>query len=154
MIEEIWKPVPGFEATHEASNLGRVRSIDRIKEYKQHNVHGDIVDVRRKFKGQILKTYKTGPRKERMGIDLADGEGIEGVVHKRGRYSLARLVWETFMGSIKEDHWVHHKNRNWADCELSNLIALPVSEVLDKRDRTNLGHYERNKKTEVYNKNI
>ena len=26
---EIWKPVPGFEATHEASNMGRVRSLPR-----------------------------------------------------------------------------------------------------------------------------
>lgn len=143
MIEEIWKPVPGFETTHEASNLGRARSIDRVKEYKQRNSLGNIIDVRREFKGQILKTYKTGPRKERIGIDLADGGGIEGVVHKRGRYSLARLVWETFMGPINEGHWIHHKNRNWADCSLENLVSLPIQEVLEKRDTTNFGRYDR-----------
>lgn len=26
---EVWKPVPGFESTHEASSLGRVRSLPR-----------------------------------------------------------------------------------------------------------------------------
>ena len=28
-MEEIWRPVKGFEGYYEVSNLGRVRSIDR-----------------------------------------------------------------------------------------------------------------------------
>lgn len=28
--KEIWKPIVGFEGFYEVSNLGRVRSIDRI----------------------------------------------------------------------------------------------------------------------------
>ena len=42
-MEEIWKDIPGYEGLYEASNLGRVRSIDRIIEghvegilYKRH----------------------------------------------------------------------------------------------------------------------
>ena len=29
-MEEIWKPVVGYEDLYEVSNLGKVRSIDRI----------------------------------------------------------------------------------------------------------------------------
>jgi hypothetical protein len=29
-MSEIWKPVPGYEGAYEVSNLGRVRSLDRI----------------------------------------------------------------------------------------------------------------------------
>ena len=30
-MEEIWKPIPGYEALYEASNFGRVRSLFRYK---------------------------------------------------------------------------------------------------------------------------
>ena len=30
-MEEIWKPIPGYEALYEVSNLGRVRSLFRYK---------------------------------------------------------------------------------------------------------------------------
>ena len=41
---EIWKPVVGYEGLYECSNLGRVRSLDKI-----------TADGRR-IKGKILKT--------------------------------------------------------------------------------------------------
>ena len=47
-MEEIWKPVSGFDGYYEVSNLGNVKSIDRY-----------IIDSRgrrRFFKGQVLKT--------------------------------------------------------------------------------------------------
>ncbi len=28
-MDEIWKPIPGYEGYYEASNLGRIRSVDR-----------------------------------------------------------------------------------------------------------------------------
>ena len=30
MTDEIWKPISGYEGVYEVSNLGRVRSCDRI----------------------------------------------------------------------------------------------------------------------------
>lgn len=30
MEQEIWKPIPGYEGLYEVSNLGRIRSLDRI----------------------------------------------------------------------------------------------------------------------------
>ncbi len=30
MPGEVWKDIPGFEGSYQASNLGRVKSLDRI----------------------------------------------------------------------------------------------------------------------------
>lgn len=45
-MEEVWKPVPGFEGYYEVSNYCRYRSVDRITNDKKH------------IKGQILKQYE------------------------------------------------------------------------------------------------
>lgn len=29
-MEELWKPIEGYEGLYEVSNLGRVRSLDRV----------------------------------------------------------------------------------------------------------------------------
>lgn len=57
-MDEIWKPIPGFEGYYEASNLGRIRSVERIVRgrwgfsrrhsqiLKQNNVHHGYRQVR------------------------------------------------------------------------------------------------------------
>lgn len=36
-MQEIWKPISGYEGLYEVSNLGRVRSLDRIVRYRNGN---------------------------------------------------------------------------------------------------------------------
>ena len=45
--KEIWKDVPGYENYYQASNLGRVRSLDRTIT----NNNG----VKKVYKGKVLK---------------------------------------------------------------------------------------------------
>lgn len=54
MKEEIWRDVPGYEGYYQVSNLGRVRSLDRV--VRRSNVPPFLQ------KGRILKLYleKTG----------------------------------------------------------------------------------------------
>lgn len=52
-MEEIWKPISNFEGLYEVSNLGNVRSVDRIK--TQWNRYQN---VKVKYKGQLLKKHK------------------------------------------------------------------------------------------------
>ena len=49
-MDEIWKPIRGYEGLYEVSNLGRVRSLERIMEYK--NRWGGI--SRRVKPGQLM----------------------------------------------------------------------------------------------------
>ncbi len=48
MQEEIWKDVPGYEGSYQVSDLGRVRSLDRVTRY-------GVGDVTRFIKGCLLK---------------------------------------------------------------------------------------------------
>lgn len=52
MMDEIWKPVVGFEGKYEVSDLGRVRSLDRVIE---HTDKRKGTRVRRRFKGKMLR---------------------------------------------------------------------------------------------------
>ena len=45
---EIWKDIHGFEKCYQISSFGRVRSLDRIVEYKDGRMH-------RRYKGQVIK---------------------------------------------------------------------------------------------------
>lgn len=47
-MKEIWRPIKGYEGFYEASNMGRVRSLDRICHHK------DGIKTRRK--GRVLKS--------------------------------------------------------------------------------------------------
>ena len=38
-MEEVWKEVEGFEGYYEVSNLGRLRSMDRIVKFKDGREH-------------------------------------------------------------------------------------------------------------------
>lgn len=48
-IEEIWKPVQGYEGAYEASNLGNVRSLNRVIHYQNGST--------RNRKGKVLKPH-------------------------------------------------------------------------------------------------
>lgn len=51
-MEEIWKPIENYEGYYEVSNLGNVRSIDRIVP----TLNGKYY----KFKSILLKPSKSG----------------------------------------------------------------------------------------------
>jgi hypothetical protein len=53
MMEEIWKPIEGYEGLYEVSNLGRVRSLDQVKT-KPHPRNTSMT-MTYKQKGKILK---------------------------------------------------------------------------------------------------
>lgn len=48
-MEEVWKPIKGYEGLYEVSNLGRVRSLDRETTYRMRGKMS-----KRSFKGKVL----------------------------------------------------------------------------------------------------
>lgn len=59
-MNEQWRAVVGFEGSYEVSNLGRVRSLDRVAIYQRVDPRtGRTLTVERKHKGQLLQPGST-----------------------------------------------------------------------------------------------
>lgn len=129
MKEEIWRDIPGYEGLYQASNLGRVRSLDR--EVK-HNYGGVAVK-----KGKILT-----PRHERAQVTL-NKDGI------RSYYLVSRLVYSAFYGPIPEGMQVNHISEDFTDDRLENL------NLMTPKENTNWGtRNERVRKTQRNRKDL
>ena len=65
-MEEIWKPIKGYEGLDESSNCWRVRSVDRRD--RSGTFHkGRILTIRKSkiFEGLFVKLSKNGIQKEK-----------------------------------------------------------------------------------------
>ena len=96
-MEEIWKNISG---TYEVSNLGNVRNTN----------------YNRTGKTKLLRQCLDG-KKNYLTVSLC----IDGIGK---RYSVHRLVWETFNGEIPEGYEVNHINETTTDNRLENLNLM------------------------------
>lgn len=126
---EIWKPVVGYESSYEVSDLGNVRSLDRIITTKS--------GVNKRRKGQPLK-----PIVLKIGYCAVNISGMK-YVH--------RLVLEAFVGECPDGMETCHKNGIRTDNRLENLYWGTSSENshdivrhgnhwLNNRERCPRGH--------------
>ncbi len=105
---ETWKPVPGWEGFYEVSDMGQVRSLDRVM-----TNHRGTQWIK---KGRVLKqTLSAGKATKRYRmLYLADGD------RRELRY-VHQLVLEAFVGP-RPDGWVcRHLNDHQDDNRLVNL---------------------------------
>lgn len=105
---ENWRAVTGFEGRYEVSDLGRVRSLDRIIER---------VDGRKGANGNIVKCRLKG-RLLRPGLD---GNGYPSVVLPDRTWTVAVLVLRSFIGPAPEGEECCHRDGKRANSDLTNL---------------------------------
>ena len=118
--EEVWKPVVGFEGYYEVSNMGNVRSKDRIV---KHNCGGA-----KKVEGKIISQLIT--RNGYCQVSLWK-------YGKRKVFLVHRLVLHVFVGECPENMEVRHLNSIPTDNRLENLAYGTRSE--NTIDTLNLG---------------
>lgn len=108
-MEEIWKPIDGFEA-YQVSSLGKVRSKDRYA--------NSGIGIRL-YKGKVLK----------LGMDRV---GYLHVVlskdNKQTTFSVHRLVYTSFHGKIPEGMQVNHIDEDKSNNRLENLNLMTPKE--------------------------
>lgn len=105
-IEEIWKPILGWEGVYEISNLGSVRSLDRVQ-YVWNRCGAASL---RSLKGRVLKGNDNGSGYWQVQLAM-DGLRQPRLIH--------RLVAETFLPRQAGLDFVNHldgdKKNNRAD---------------------------------------
>ena len=109
-MKEIWEDIPNYEGLYQASNLGRIRSVDRYKEVIIKNQYGEYKRTKF-FKSHILKqqTY--------MGYKCVQ-------LHINGKYKWEkahRLVAMAFVPNPENKPQVNHIDGNKSNNNVLNL---------------------------------
>ncbi len=123
LLEEKWMDVPEFEGYYEVSNMGRVRSLDRVIDHPR---------LYRQFvKGRIFRQsvhYNTNKLSDVAMVDLRVSLAMNG---QQYYFNTRRLVYSAFAKKISyadDSVIIAHKDCNGFNCKLSNLIAIDASQ--------------------------
>ena len=123
-MNQIWKPVPGYEGIYEVSNLGGVRALDRYTPPGGRATNG------RHYKARSLTPW------------TADSGHLKVRLYNRARgvvktLSVHRLVLLAFVGEPPAGHECCHNDGNPANNTIHNLRWDTNSE--NQRDRIRHG---------------
>lgn len=131
-MQEIWKPIMGFENLYEISNLGNVRSLDRICDWKLNG-----------------KTYKRVRKSHQLKLNL-DGKGYYFVKLYNRDYpkglqvKVHRLVASHFVDNPNPNKFkvINHKDENpknnvctnleWCDTAYNNAYGTRLQRAIEK----------------------
>lgn len=116
MTDEIWKPISGYEGVYEVSNLGRVRSCDRIVE--------DDYCGKRRFGSRVLRQSQN--HSGYCHVKLSKNSKVK-------TFLVHRLVAEAFVSNPLSKETVNHKNEIKTDNRAKNL------EWMTPKENTNYG---------------
>lgn len=100
---EIWKPIKGYEGLYEVSNLGRVKSLEKVS---------FITDTM----GRVYKRV----RQEKILTPHISANRLMIQCNKKIHFPLDKLVIETFVG-INSKKLIQHIDGNWQNNKLVNL---------------------------------
>ncbi len=104
-MEEIWKPVVGFEGAYEVSNLGNVRSIDRIR----NAAYGASAKIR----GRMMAIRKNTNNDYLLVRLVKDGRTHHCLIH--------RLVAMAFLPNPLNLPEVNHRDEDKQNNTCTNL---------------------------------
>ena len=105
-MKEIWKDIPGYEGIYQVSNLGRVKSVERVVISKK----GQRFEVEEK----ILKLKWRSRNKDYAFVRLCRNSVCTS-------FSIHRLVAEAFVPNPNNWPIINHKDENPKNNEVDNL---------------------------------
>lgn len=111
MTKEIWKDIPNYEGIYQASNLGRIRTVDRKININGKNQFCNF-KCKKIIKGKIMKSKLTKDEYYEIGLN------------KNGKTKCVRthrLIAMTFIPNPNNYPVINHINHNRLDNRVSNL---------------------------------
>lgn len=111
---EKWKSVKGYEGYYEVSNLGQVRSVDRLL---PHNRGESRLQPGKLLKGEV--TYQ-GYKRVRLSK-----------FSKTKKFNVHRLVAEAFIGGYPSGKVINHIDENKANNKVENLEYITQKENIN-----------------------
>lgn len=118
---EIWKDIKDYEGMYQVSNKGRVRSLDRVVNYKGKNQHREFTTLKT-FKGEIKK------------LTINQHGYYQIVLYKNGKKKnelVHRLVAQAFIPNPENKPTVNHIDGNRLNDNLNNLEWATCKEQQD-----------------------
>ena len=126
-MKEIWKDIPYYEGLYQASNLGKIRSLDKIVITK--NKFGIM---HKKIKGKILKLHKN-EKEGYIQIILCKSK-------KNTMWLVHRLIAITFLDNPNNYKEINHINGIKDDNRVENLEWCDRSYNIKHSFRLGLSH--------------
>ena len=118
MMEELWKPIPGYEGIYEASNLGQIRSVEG-KVTSSARFHHRV------WKSRVLKQrYQV-----RHGNTVYKDAKVD--LWKDGKfrtYLVSRLVAMAWVEGYQDGYTVNHIDGNPLNNQADNLEWLSIAD--------------------------
>jgi len=119
-IVELWVDIAGYEGKYQVSNLGRIKSLERIRRGKNNSK----VPIPEKIMKIQIKKDK-GRQKPYAEICLRNGD----VRSVNGKQKLVhRLVAHAFIKPLENDEQVDHVNGIHNDNRVENLRIMKARE--------------------------
>ena len=150
IMKELWKDIPNYEGLYQASNLGRIKSVDGKKTFSK--LHGERVWKERILKPKSCRDFNICGYRVSLWKD-----------GKHKDYLVARLVCATWHENLIDTKMtVNHKDGNRLNNKIENLEWLSLSDNirhgfennLYKQDRTILISQKSGEKFEFRSKSL
>ena len=125
---EIWKDISNYKGYYQASNIGRIKSLDRYVRGRYNTM--------RLIKGKVLKPGITN--KGYFAVNIYR-------IGNHRMLSVHRLVAVTFINNPENKATVNHKNGNKLDNRVENLEFMTQKENVNHAYNKGLHNYNRRK---------
>lgn len=120
---EKWKDIPDFEGYYQASNFGRIKSLDR--EIPHPRLHKQFV------RGQILSQSISANKNIKTGKPMIDLRVSLAKENRQYYFNTRRVIYLTFIDKIdyeKDGLYVVNKDGDGYNCRVKNLGLATKSE--------------------------
>lgn len=144
-MKEEWRHIPGYEEKYQASNLGRVRSLDKVMYVKSPRSR----DYTKKIKGKVLTPQKTTLEKYlHVSLYKTPGKNTTRLVHD--------LILSAFVFVRPSPHMeCAHADGNPTNNTISNLRwATSLENANDRRKHGTSGQGVQNSRAKLCDKKV